>query len=135
MRLRLSSALSESMSIPKILIVDDDVKLLSLTNMLLRKMGSFETCLEHRSFAAVERARRFRPDLVLLDVDMPGKDGGDVAAELGADPVLRRLPIIFLTSLVSKDEAGMRNGVRHLSKPANPQMLLQAVREALREAA
>ncbi|MEO6738725.1 MAG: response regulator [Chthoniobacteraceae bacterium] len=123
------------MSKPKILIVDDDKSLLSLTRTLLEKLGSFETCTEHRSFAALATARTFCPDLVLLDVDMPGKDGGDVAAELGADAVLSRVPIIFLTSLVSKDEAGVRNGVRYLSKPVNPQLLLQAVREALAVAA
>lgn len=123
------------MSKPKILIVDDDKSLLSLTRMLLDKMGSFDTCIEHRSFAALATAQVFNPDLVLLDVDMPGKDGGDVAAELHADPMLRNVPVIFLTSLVSKDEAGMRNGVRYLSKPVNPQLLLQAVREALAVAA
>ncbi|MEO6786890.1 MAG: response regulator [Chthoniobacteraceae bacterium] len=115
--------------------MDDDKSLLSLTRMLLDKMGSFDTCIEHRSFAALATAQVFNPDLVLLDVDMPGKDGGDVAAELHADPMLRNVPVIFLTSLVSKDEAGMRNGVRYLSKPVNPQLLLQAVREALAVAA
>ena len=123
------------MTKPKILIVDDDVKLLSLTRVILDKMGSFDTCIEHRSFAALATAQTFCPDLILLDVDMPGKDGGDVAAELGRDPALRSVPVIFLTSLVSANEAGPRNGVQYLSKPVNPQMLLQTVREALKKAA
>ena len=123
------------MTRPRILIVDDDEKLLSLTRVILNKMGSFDTFAEHRSFAAFATARSFCPDLILLDVDMPGKDGGDVAAELATDAVLRKVPIIFLTSLVSGEEAGMRNGVRYLSKPVSPQMLLQTVREALAEAA
>ena len=123
------------MTRPRILIVDDDEKLLSLTRVILNKMGSFDTVTEHRSFAAFATARSFCPDLILLDVDMPGKDGGDVAAELATDAVLRKVPIIFLTSPVSGEEAGMRNGARYLSKPVSPQMLLQTVREALAEAA
>ena len=123
------------MNKPKILIVDDDVKLLSLTKVILEKMGSFEIHTEHRSFAALQRAQAFVPDLVILDVDMPGKDGGDVAAELSMDPVLRRVPVIFLTSLVTKDEAGTRKDARFLGKPVSPQLLLQTVREALAEAA
>lgn len=120
---------------PKVLIVDDDVKLLTLTQTLIDRTGYFTTRAEHRSFAALEVARDFQPDLVVLDVDMPGKSGGDVAAELRNDPRLSQAPIIFLTSLVSKDEAGVRNGVRYVSKPVNPKLLLAALSEALQQAA
>ena len=123
------------MSKAKILIVDDDAKLLSLTKVILEKMGNFEIHTEHRSFAALQRAQAFRPQLVILDVDMPGKDGGDVAAELRNDPSLCNVPVIFLTSLVAQHEAGMRDGTRFLSKPVSPQLLLQSVREALQQAA
>ncbi len=123
------------MNKPKILIVDDDVKLLALTKLILEKIGSFEIHTEHRSFAALQRAQAFGPDLVILDVDMPGKDGGDVAAELSMDPVLRRVPVIFLTSLVTQHEAGTRKDGRFLGKPVSPQLLLQTVREALAVAA
>ena len=123
------------MNRPKILIVDDDVKLLSLTRTLINKLGAFDTFIEHRSFAAVATARSFGPDLILLDVDMPGMDGGDVAAELGKDPVLCKVPIVFLTSLISQNETGIRNGMRFLSKPVSPQVLLQTVREVLDKAA
>lgn len=123
------------MNKPKILIVDDDVKLLALTKLILEKMGSFEIHTEHRSFAALQRAQRFGPDLVILDVDMPGKDGGDVAAELGMDPILRTVPVIFLTSLLSNQEAVTRKDSRFLAKPVSPQLLLQTVREALSKAA
>ena len=123
------------MNKPKILIVDDDVKLLSLTKVILEKIGSFEIHTEHRSFAALQRAQAFGPDLVILDVDMPGKDGGDVAAELGRDSALCKVPVIFLTSLVTSQEAGTRKDARFLAKPVSPQLLLQTVREALAEAA
>jgi CheY-like chemotaxis protein len=123
------------MKLPKILIVDDDVKLTDLTQAVLQRVGSFDTLAENRSFAALATARTYRPDVILLDVDMPGKDGGDVATELGMDPDLRCVPIIFLSSLISEDDAGTREGVRYLSKPAKPNVLIEAVREALGVAA
>lgn len=119
------------MKTPKILLVDDDVKLTELTRTLLQRLGGFDTCVENRSFAALATARTYRPDLILLDVDMPGKDGGDVAAELAADPDLRWTPIIFLSSLISEGDACTRNGVRYLPKPVKPPVLVEAVRSAL----
>lgn len=120
---------------PKILIVDDDVKLLTLTKVILDKLGAFEILTEHCSFAVLQRARECLPDLVILDVDMPGKDGGEVAAELRNDPVIGKVPVIFLTSLVRGDEGSMRKGTWFLPKPVNPPVLLRTVRELLGKAA
>ena len=110
-------------------------KIAALTRTLLERLWTFNTCIENRSFAALATAQTYLPDLILLDVDMPGKDGGDVAAELAQDPILRTVPIIFLTSLVSPSEVGFRNGAQYFSKPVNPQLLVQAVRKALLKAA
>jgi CheY-like chemotaxis protein len=118
------------MSKAKILIVDDDARLSNLMRAILVR-GGYETREENRSFAALTAAREFRPDLILLDVDMPGKDGGTVAAELRMDAALARTPIIFVTSLIAKTEAGMRGGERFLAKPVAPADLLGAVNEML----
>jgi len=118
------------MSKAKILIVDDDARLSSLTGAILLG-GGYEVREENRSFAALATARAFRPDLVLLDVDMPGKDGGTVAAEMAADRSTAGTPIIFITSLVAQDEAGMRGGARFLAKPVEPAVLLAAVEQAI----
>jgi CheY-like chemotaxis protein len=79
----------------------------------------------------VPRSRFLRPHLILLDVDMPGKDGGDVAREIQAEPALCSVPILFLTSLVSTAEAGnseiVRGGMRFLAKPVNPKILIDTV--------
>ena len=112
----------------KILIVDDDSRLSHLLAVILRRSGGHEVLEENRSFAAVHAAREFQPDLILLDVDMPGKDGGDVCEELAADPQLSTVPVVFVTSLISKGEAGMRNGHPYLAKPVDPMLLLQTVR-------
>ena len=94
----------EAMSKPKILVVDDDAKITSLLRFILERVGGFEVREENRSFAALATAREFRPQFVLMDVDMPGKDGGDVAAEFRADPDFARTPLVFLTSLVASTE-------------------------------
>jgi CheY-like chemotaxis protein len=116
------------MSKSKILIVDDDPKLSRLLAVILNRVGGYEVLEENRSFAAVVTAQRFQPDVILLDVDMPGKDGGMVSAELRSDPQFAKTPIVFVTSLVSKQEQGLHNGVRYLSKPVDPNLLLDTVR-------
>ena len=115
------------MSKSKILIVDDDPKLSQLVALILSRMGGYEVRQENRSFAALATAREFLPDVILLDVDMPGKDGGVVAAELHNDPVVGNTPVIFVTSLISRAEAGLRNGARFLAKPVEPKLLLETI--------
>lgn len=116
------------MSKIKILIVDDDAKVSHLLAVILSRVGGHEVREENRPFAAVHSAREFQPDLILLDVDMPGKDGGEISAELGDDPLLAQVPVIFVTSLITQGEAGMRKGHPYLAKPIDPMLLLQTVR-------
>jgi twitching motility two-component system response regulator PilH len=111
----------------KILIVDDDPKLSHLMAMILSRAGGYEVLEENRPFAALATARQFRPDAILLDVDMPGKDGGTLAREIGEDASLAKIPVMFVTSLVQADEAGARNGARYFSKPIDPKRLLETV--------
>ena len=120
----------DGMSKARILIVDDDAKISSLLGLVLRRNG-YEVREENRSFAALASAREFRPQLVLLDVDMPGKDGGTVAAEIEADRDLADMPVIFVTSLVAQNEAGMRGGRPFISKPVDLAVLLATVKQML----
>src|ERR1035437_6521068 len=92
------------MSKTKVLIVDDDMAASRLLGMGLEKTGVFEVKVENSATHAFGRAREFRPDVILLDVCMPGADCGDVAFQIHDDPSLRSIPIIFLTSLVSGRE-------------------------------
>jgi CheY-like chemotaxis protein len=121
----------------KILVVDDDPKLSRLVKMILEKTTRYEVQEENRSSAALATARTFGPDMILLDVDMPGKDGGDVARELQADPALCHKPVLFFTSLISPREAGKheveRGGMRFLAKPVDPAALIETVERILRQ--
>jgi two-component system, OmpR family, response regulator len=89
----------------------------------LEALGHYAVCPENDARAAVQTAREFRPDIVLLDIMMPGMDGGEVAARLREDPLLRNTPIVFLTALVSNEETRKREahigGLNYLAKPVD----------------
>jgi len=92
------------MCIKRILVVDDEPSVTRNLKLNLESSGGYDVFAENHATNALTAARIFRPDLVLLDVIMPGMDGGDVAARLRADPLLRDTPVIFLTALVSNEE-------------------------------
>jgi two-component system response regulator MtrA len=115
----------------KVLVVDDDPTLSSLVYLFLTRVGGFAALEENRSSAALATARAYRPHVVILDVDMPGKDGGDVATELRDDAFLKDVPIIFLSSLVTSTEVGVRDGAFYLAKPVEARILIKTVWTAL----
>jgi len=89
----------------RILIVDDDANSTHLVKILLERSGPYLVLEENDATQAHQTVRSFKPDLVLLDVAMPKKDGGEVAAQIQADHELHNTPIIFLTALVTANEA------------------------------
>lgn len=123
----------------RILIVDDEPNVSGLVRLYLEKTQRFDVRVENRSARALGSAHDFRPDMIFLDVDMPGKDGGQVACEMQADPILKSVPIVFLTSLVSQAEAGERaqvvDGRRFLAKPVSARVLLEVVDSVLADTA
>ena len=88
----------------RILIVDDEADYSFLLKRNLETIGHFEVTVCRDPLEAVAYVARLKPDLLLLDVLMPGKGGEDVASDLQANPDLASIPIIFLTSLVRPDE-------------------------------
>ena len=126
------------MSNKRILVIDDEPNLSTLLQHYLAQTGEYDVLTENLPSQALSSARYFNPDLVLLDVNMPGKDGGEVAREIRADPALSHIPILFLTSLVSSAEAGKREITRgtqrFLAKPVSPDVLLSVVGRILKEA-
>ena len=97
----------------KILIVDDETSVGQVLKASLAMHG-FTVRYEARSTNTIKACLEFHPDLILLDIDMPVKDGGEVAAELQSHPTLRRTPVMFLSSLVSNTETGNRNASREI---------------------
>jgi two-component system, OmpR family, response regulator len=119
------------MSKTKVLIVDDDTVASRLLALGLEKTGSYEVKVENVATHALNSAREFRPNVILLDVCMPGADGGDVAFSIHSNAALRSTPIIFLTSLVSGQEASnagvLRGGYEFLPKPASVAKVIECI--------
>jgi DNA-binding response OmpR family regulator len=133
--LRNSVPTSEVNKKRRILIVDNDTNATHLVRILLEKTGPYVVFEENSSTMAHRSARLFRPDLILLDVVMPIRDGGEIAAQIRADPELQNTPIIFLTALVTPSEAkaGVRiDGHPILAKPINIQELINTIDKHLR---
>jgi CheY-like chemotaxis protein len=76
-------------------------------------------------------ARESKPDLILLDVMLPDTDGGQIAAELKADPQFAKTPIVFLTAAVDKEEVrakkGLIGGLPFIAKPLHVKSIIQAI--------
>ncbi len=118
----------------RILIVDDEPDSTHLVKILLEKTGNYVVLEENDADQAHQSARNFRPHAILMDIMMPKTDGGEVAAQIEADPELRSTPIIFLTALVTEPEtkAGLRiEGHRSLAKPINIPQLIEQIEESL----
>ncbi|MEO6951913.1 MAG: response regulator [Polyangia bacterium] len=83
---------------PVILIADDDPEILTLLGIRLSK-GGYQVLEAQDGIIALEKAKKERPDLVLLDVMMPGKNGWEVAKALREDKSLNHLGIVMLTAI------------------------------------
>lgn len=117
----------------KILIADDEQNIVISLEFLMKREG-FTVCIASDGQEALDLVRREAPDLVLLDVMMPGLDGWRVAEQLLEDERTNEIPIIFLTARAEfRDRArGLDiGGVDYVTKPFNPLELAPLVRELL----
>jgi len=109
----------------KILVVDDEPSITSLLKLNLEKSGAYTVRVENEGAQALPAARQFKPDL----------DGGDAAAQIRADPLLRDVPIVFLTAAVKKEELkgpeGMIGGFPYIAKPLNVKGVMSVIEKHL----
>ncbi len=120
----------------KILLVDDEAGFTELLKMNLERTGAYEVRIENDSTKALAAAKAFMPDAIVLDVVMPGLDGGDVQAQLQGTPSLAHIPVLMLTALVDSTElsegAVAQAGTQMvLPKPVNLPLLLRVLDEIL----
>lgn len=107
-----------------VLVVDDNPLNLELVHEMLS--GDYEVLFATSGHEALEVAAACQPDLVLLDVRMPGMDGLEVCRRLKADPATLHIPVIFVTALSDNDneEAGLKVGaIDYVSKPYSQAIL------------
>ena len=91
--------------------MEDEPSFTRLLKLNLHHTGRYMAEVVNDSAEALQVAERFGPDVVLLDVMMPGLDGSEVADRFHANPRFRNTPIIFLTAAVKKQEVAVRGGL------------------------
>jgi CheY-like chemotaxis protein len=102
-----------------ILIVDDDPEIVSMLSTRLGKRG-YKVSTASDGHRALELAKRERPDVMLLDVMMPGKSGWEVARALKQDPVTQGIKIVMVTAIGEKTNemtSGIYGADAHIDKP------------------
>ena len=118
----------------RVLIVDDNSRFARSAQLFLEHTGNYFACAVNDPRWALETARSFKPDLVVVDLIMPQADGLEVATQLEADWALHEVPIVFVTALITPEEAraGRRiDGHRIVAKPVRSSDLLRIVEENL----
>jgi CheY-like chemotaxis protein len=121
----------------KILIVDDEVNLTKMLKLNLDETDKYETQVLNDSKAAIDTIKEFMPDLVLLDVMMPGIQGNEIAEKITEDEQIKHIKVIFLTALVKKseipDEDKTIGGRKFIAKPVKIDALMAILDEELAE--
>jgi DNA-binding response OmpR family regulator len=118
---------------PRILVADDDPVILRLLQVNFRLEG-YQVETASRGEDALVLARESVPDLILLDVMMPGVDGWEVCRRLKEDPATAGIPVIFLSARAQDEDRkrGHALGVtEYVTKPFDPGRLVQTVRRVL----
>ncbi len=121
----------------RILVVDDDKQIVRLVRSYLEQAG-YHVLTAYDGEMALHAIRRERPDLVVLDLMLPDRDGWDVTRIVRGDPNLADLPIIMLTARVEDTDkiVGLELGADdYLTKPFNPSEVVARVKAVLRRAA
>lgn len=121
----------------KILIIDDEPSFGDMVKLNLEDTGKFEVRIETEGSKAVSAALEFKPDLILLDVIMPGLDGGEVVVLLKSEESLKDIPVIFLTAIVRDKEVAAKDGIisgyPFLAKPVSTDDLIACIEENLKK--
>ena len=117
-----------------LLLVEDDPDLLEVLRLTFEHEG-FRLLLAKDGEEALDKARRFAPDLIVLDVMLPGLDGVEVCRRLREQPAFRKVPILMLTARSEESDVVLGLGVGaddYVTKPARPRELVARVRGLLR---
>ena len=110
----------------KILLVDDDVTILELFREILVSAG-YEVATADSGEKCIEMVAGVKPDLIIMDVMMPGLNGPETAAKLSANFITAKIPIIFATNSITEAQEKLRGKRPFLSKYSSPKDFLSKV--------
>jgi len=117
----------------KILYVEDEPDIQMIARVALENVGGFELCVCSSGAEALEKAADFGPDLLLLDVMMPGMDGPTTLAELRKIPQLAGTPVMFMTAKVQPQEIEYLKSLNVadvIAKPFDPMALANSIHDS-----
>jgi len=116
----------------RILVADDDTDVCNLINYTLENAG-YEVLICTNGRNVIDKAKEERPDVIILDVMMPGIDGATIAKKMSETDELREIPIIVVSALEASKNMfqPIMQVAKFVSKPFNPEDLAEEVRKAL----
>lgn len=121
----------------KILVIDDDQDLSDTIKSALQYEG-YTVLISHNGTDGIKKAEEYKPDLILLDIMMPGMDGTEAISILKGKSVTKNIPVIFLTGLLSGNDDGeeldINAGgvyVKSIAKPFDNAKLLEVIKTVL----
>ena len=126
--------MSAANTVKKILIADDEPDILEIIQYNLRNEG-YEVITAKNGNDAIDQAKKYQPDLIILDIMMPGKNGIEVCNILRLQPAFNDTLIIFLTALSDEgtEVKGLETGADdYLTKPVSPKILVSKVNALFR---
>ncbi len=120
----------------RVLVVDDEADFTRIVKLNLDRIQKYEVRVETAGDKALAAAREFKPDVILMDIIMPDVSGNELADQIQLDPELRDIPIVFVTAVLSREEApkigGNRIGKhRFLAKPVQLKELVDCIEHPL----
>jgi CheY-like chemotaxis protein len=124
-----------------VLIVDDEPDAIEFVETALSELGGVATVSANDGTVGLQKAKETKPDLIILDVEMPGKNGFDVFVDLKKDAATKNIPVVMLTGVA--DKVGIRFSGKdmgefmgeepdaYIEKPVNPEELQKTVSKLL----
>ena len=119
----------ESSKKGRILVIDDEIEITEIISEFLTDAGHEVLCLNSTQYW-YEQFNAFQPDMILLDINMPGEDGYAVCSQLKADPATSSTPVVFLTGQDTAEDRGrsfQAGGEMYIKKPFAGDRLLGIV--------
>ena len=121
------------MTLERILYAEDEPDIQAVAKLALEMVGGFKVLICENGLEALKQVKDFAPNLILLDVMMPGMDGPTTLKHLRATPATASIPVIFLTAKIQPTEVAQyqaMGALTVLAKPFNPMTLAAQVKQA-----
>lgn len=120
----------------RVLIIDDEEIFCKLVKKNIEQTDEFEVYIATNGAQGIKLVKEIKPNLILLDIIMPGMDGADVVKLIRNDESIKDIPIVFLTAIVRKEEAdsqpGFTKGYSFLAKTVTVAELIECIKKYIR---